>query len=255
MLHLTDHIDYTSLHDQYKDDISGMIENINTSGFIPATVCTWLRHYERFAEIKETGAGLAVVLNFCSGRHSLDKVHLDINAINSNPYIDEVDYVVDYTSWLNRDRSTTKAKLEDLNYRIEKPVKAILETSAFIGNPNVTLKDLKTLAQKILEYPCIKFLKTSTGKHHSGGASLRATEVLLDAIKESGRKDVGLKVSGGIRTKDQASEFYVMASKYFGDSMRVDQFRIGASQLYDNLIHEFDLEEDPVLDMSNQGAY
>jgi deoxyribose-phosphate aldolase len=44
------------------------------------------------------------------------------------------------------------------------------------------------------------FVKTSTGFHPSGGASMHAVEVMADAVGSG----VGVKASGGIRTADDA---------------------------------------------------
>ena len=237
MKNLVNYIDYTSLEELQRDEIPAMLDSVKESGCIPATICTWLGHKAHFEAIAQTGAGVSVVLNFSSGRHSIDKVLREINEINSNPFISEVDYVVDYAAWQNRDTGTTKAKLAMLDKYIEKPVKVILETSSFRSVPHTNVKDLRGLAIKALDFQCVKFLKTSTGKHQSGGATLQDAELLLDVITKSHRNDVGLKVSGGIRSIEAAQDYYVLASKAFGENMTPDQFRIGASGLYQKLVN------------------
>jgi deoxyribose-phosphate aldolase len=106
------------------------------------------------------------------------------------------------------------------------------------------------------------FLKTSTG-FHDVGATLDAVEALLDVIIEfqsrptaatastplkssatitspppsSSPSVVGLKVSGGIKTFEQATLYYDMVEKKMGaDWMSPRTFRIGASSLLNDLL-------------------
>lgn len=78
------------------------------------------------------------------------------------------------------------------------------------------------------------FLKTSTGKIYPG-ASLEAAWVMCQCIKEyysaTGRK-VGFKCSGGIRTTEEALQYYAIVKEVLGDEWLChDLFRIGASSL------------------------
>lgn len=86
------------------------------------------------------------------------------------------------------------------------------------------------------------FLKTSTGKlhpaltyHHQGstGATLEAAQVLLEVAKQSDK--VGVKISGGVKTLDQAWAFYDLACSELG-ALDKRRFRIGASSLARDLI-------------------
>ena len=49
------------------------------------------------------------------------------------------------------------------------------------------------------------FIKTSTGKV-AVNATLEAAEIMLNAIKASG-KDVGFKAAGGVKTAEDAAEY------------------------------------------------
>lgn len=78
------------------------------------------------------------------------------------------------------------------------------------------------------------FLKTSTGKIYPG-ASLEAAWVMCQCIKEyyqaTGRK-VGFKCSGGVRTTEDALNYYAIVKEVLGDEwLCQDLFRIGASSL------------------------
>ena len=53
---------------------------------------------------------------------------------------------------------------------------------------------------RIAEDAGANFVKTSTGFHPTGGASVRAVELMAGAVGDR----LGVKASGGIRTADQA---------------------------------------------------
>ena len=78
------------------------------------------------------------------------------------------------------------------------------------------------------------FLKTSTGKV-GAGASPEAARVLLDAVRDAGHG--GVKVSGGVRTAEQADAYVALAAEVMGAGwVAPDTFRIGASSLLAELV-------------------
>jgi deoxyribose-phosphate aldolase len=82
------------------------------------------------------------------------------------------------------------------------------------------------------------FIKTSTGKNGIG-ATEDAVRVISNKIKEHyirTNKYVGVKVSGGIRTVEQAKLFKGIVKNVLGeDWMNPLYFRIGASSLIKNI--------------------
>ena len=79
------------------------------------------------------------------------------------------------------------------------------------------------------------FLKTSTGKV-GVNATVPAAGAMLDAIQASGSQ-CGLKVSGGIRTLDDAAPFLALVDSRMGrDWATPRHFRIGASALFPTLL-------------------
>ncbi len=111
----------------------------------------------------------------------------------------------------------------------EHVLKVILETG------ELTEADLIRRAARIAIESGADFLKTSTGKVPVN-ATPEAVRILLEAIRDSGR-DVGCKVSGGIRTTRQAREYLGLAARIMGpDWISPSHFRFGASGLLDDLM-------------------
>lgn len=87
------------------------------------------------------------------------------------------------------------------------------------------------------------FLKTSTGKAVAG-ASPTAARIMLEAIRDSGRA-CGLKVSGGVRTYEDALAYMRLAESVMGEGWATPgRFRIGASSLLDDLLRVLDGDAD-----------
>ncbi|MCX7122777.1 MAG: deoxyribose-phosphate aldolase, partial [Gammaproteobacteria bacterium] len=78
------------------------------------------------------------------------------------------------------------------------------------------------------------FIKTSTGKAPLGATVEAATAILkaLSAYQRQRGLLKGLKVSGGVKTLEQAQIFMDLAADFFGLSyLQPYTFRIGASSL------------------------
>lgn len=112
-------------------------------------------------------------------------------------------------------------------------MKVILETGALKSAEDIKRASILSL------YSEADFIKTSTGKIYPG-ASLEAAWVMCQCIKEyyekTGRK-VGFKAAGGIRTTEEAVQYYAIVKEVLGDEwLNQDLFRIGASSLANSLL-------------------
>lgn len=108
-------------------------------------------------------------------------------------------------------------------------IKAILETGA--------LPDLSSVrkAAAAAAIGGADFLKTSTGRH-SVGATPEAVAALLD-VMQAYPGQVGLKVSGGVATTEQAAQYWQQTERTMGPQWcHRKRFRIGASQLLHTLL-------------------
>ena len=87
------------------------------------------------------------------------------------------------------------------------PVKTIIEASA-LGD------EQKRLACRIAVDSGAAFVKTSTGFHASGGATVADVRLMRDVVGP----DIGVKASGGIRTLDDAKAMLAAGANRIGAS-------------------------------------
>lgn len=144
-----------------------------------------------------TGVRVASVAGFPSGKHaSAVKAHEAALAVAAGAC--EVDMVIDIGAALAGDVDAVRADIQAVRNAIGGAVlKAIVESSALLA-----LADERMLAQvcRAAEDAGADFVKTSTGFHPAGGASVRAVALMADTV--GGR--LGVKASGGIRTAADA---------------------------------------------------
>ncbi|MDD6228390.1 MAG: deoxyribose-phosphate aldolase [Bacteroidales bacterium] len=141
----------------------------------------------------------------------------------------EVDVVLNIGMFLDGNYEDMCDELIELKHAAkDAKLKVILETGC-----------LKTAAAikraSILSMYCdADFIKTSTGKIYKG-ASLEAAYVMCRCIREyyekTGRR-VGFKAAGGVRTTEEALQYYALVKEVLGDEwLNHDLFRLGASSL------------------------
>lgn len=189
-----------------------------------AAVCVFANHLSLFRQASKD-LKLATVINFPSGDTSISTSLSELEtAIQLGA--DEIDYVFPYQSYLagNKKEALEQcAKIAEACKKQNRTLKVILETCAY---PNATT--IYQVSHDILALP-IDFLKTSTGKS-TGGATLPAAIAMLSAIKDVG-SPCGIKISGGIKTIQQAKTYTRLAELMQGKKADSSWFRIGASNL------------------------
>ena len=83
------------------------------------------------------------------------------------------------------------------------------------------------------------FLKTSTGKVATGATPETAAAMMgaVGDFRAQTGKAVGVKISGGVRTADQALEYISLLERELGEGwLTPNRFRIGASSLLSDLV-------------------
>ena len=223
-------LDLTALGDE--DDratASALAERKRAAGV--AAVCLWPRF---IAEVKPLLAGsdvrLATVANFPAGSDDIAGAADEVQAAFAAG-ADEVDVVAPIEAVLAGDVGLVEELVELCV--AERPefgtLKVILETGR-LADPAVI-----TAAARAAVMAGVDMLKTSTGKSEPG-ATPEAVGTLLQVIEEAGGR-VGLKVSGGVRTPEQAAGYLALADERMGAGWAMPAtFRIGASSLLDGLL-------------------
>ena len=191
-----------------------------------AAICVYPEWIER---VIGTGVPVAAVANFPAGEDDADLAAREAaGAVEVGAA--EVDVVVPWRAFaagndeaIERVVAATRRAIGDGT-----GLKAILETGSLGGADAVRRAGEQALGAGA------DFLKTSTGKV-GPGASLEATRVLLEVVRDAGRGAV--KASGGIRTAEQAAGYLALADEVMGPGWATpERFRIGASSLVDDLL-------------------
>ena len=149
---------------------------------------------------------------------------------------DEIDIVLNTGNFFENDLEEVCLEIEELKAACRNAhLKVILETGLLKTASNIKKASILSM------YSGADFIKTSTGKVYSG-ASPEAAYVMCEAIKEYNalnNRKIGLKVSGGIRTTEDALKYYTIVKEVLGNEwLTLELFRIGASSLADNLLKE-----------------
>ena len=238
-------IDLTSLEGSDNDLnikilCSKALMSIDKSRGIPpvAAVCVY-PSFVRLVKKQLEGTTIktaSVAAAFPSGQTSL-QIKLDEVKFAADEGADEIDVVI------NRGRLITGEFGE-----VHDELAAIREVSAgLILKVILETGELKTpeLIRKASEIAMVSgadFIKTSTGKIPVG-ATPEAFLIMLNAMKDylslTG-KSIGIKASGGVRSAEQATMYYLLAREVLGEQVLNRKFfRIGASSLLDNLFRMF----------------
>jgi deoxyribose-phosphate aldolase len=177
---------------------------------------------------------VATVVNFPQGIAPINTVVQDIDFVIKHG-ADEIDVVMPY-----RDFATSKS-LDSLCEFVQAckdacqgtRLKVILETGAL---KNAEL--IKTACRAAISGGA-DFLKTSTGKIPMGAtpeAVSAMLEVILEHQEATGRR-IGIKISGGVKTVEDAKNYYQQVKQALGlGTLDPQHFRIGASGLLEALL-------------------
>lgn len=157
-------------------------------------------------------------------------------ALAANAGADEIDIVLNLGKFLEEDYQETATELDELKAAArDAHLKVILETGAMPNQEAVRQASILAL------HSGADFIKTSTGKEYPG-ASLEAAYTMCQVLKEYHHKygeRKGIKLSGGIRTSQEALRYYCLVKHILGPEwLTPGLMRIGASSLVDNLRKE-----------------
>lgn len=200
-----------------------------------AAICVYSNFAEVVSSVLEvTGVDVAVVAGGFPSSQTFTAVKVADVALAVAGGANEVDVVMNLGYLRDKNYEDLCDELIELKHTAkDAKLKVILETGAL--KTAAAIKEASILAM----WSDADFIKTSTGKIYPG-ASLEAAYVMCECIKEyyqqTGRK-VGFKAAGGIRTAQEAVQYYTIVKTVLGDEwLNQDLFRIGASSLANNLL-------------------
>ena len=228
-------VDLTSLNES--DDEAAIVKLArlaHTGAGRVAALCTWRRLVPvARASLRGSGIPVAAVANFPAGAADIEAAAADTAAAIAAG-ADEVDVVFPYREFLAGHPDTGLQLVRACRAACGDRVllKVILETGQ-LGTPERIRR-----AGAIAIEGGAHFLKTSTGKTEPG-ATIEGATAQLAAIGDAASRglQVGFKVSGGIRSLEQARIYLQLYEDRFGaGSARPENFRIGASALVNELL-------------------
>lgn len=149
---------------------------------------------------------------------------------------DEIDVVINVGKFLEGEYQELCEELSEIKEACRHAkLKVILETGALISAKNIHNAAILSL------YSGADFIKTSTGKGYPGAtpeAAYVMSQALLSYHAATGRK-VGLKLSGGVATPEDAVTYYTIVKEILGEEWCNNSlFRLGASRLADSLLEK-----------------
>jgi deoxyribose-phosphate aldolase len=228
-------MDLTSLNDSDTDEvITNLCLQADTPEGSPAALCV----YPQFIKTARTGLDkiglssvkIATVTNFPDGSSDIRRALSETESAVANG-ADEVDVVFPYKALMAGDSKTGAALVSQCKAACGNTVKLkVIIESGELKDPALIRQ-----ASDICIAAGADFIKTSTGKVPVN-ATLEAAEIMLTAIKDSG-KPVGFKAAGGVRSAAEAAEYLSQAKTIMGDDwLSADHFRFGASSLLGALL-------------------
>lgn len=201
-------MDYTLLKPEASaEDVQALIDDAVELGV--GAVCVSPNMLFACTSAADKGLRVATVVGFPSGKHdALIKAAEARLAVQFGAV--EVDMVIDVARAIACDQNAIIAEVAAVREAVPQPVvlKVILETA---------LLDEEQIAVAV--EGCVlagaDYVKTSTGFHPAGGASVEAVRAMKRAI---GNRRVGIKASGGIGTYEDAEAMVAAGATRLGVS-------------------------------------
>ncbi len=235
-------LDLTSLEaSDSKESIWKMVERVNAfEDQHPdinnvAAICVYPNFVVTVKEALTTeNINIAAVSGGFPSSQTFTEVKIAETALAISDGADEIDIVINLGMFFEGEYPEMCEEIQEIrDVCKDTKLKVILETGMLKTPQNI--KNASILAM----YSGADFIKSSTGKN-SPGASLEAIYTMCEAIREYytlHNRKIGIKVSGGVRTAEDAVKYYTIVKEVLGKEwLTPELFRIGASSLAKDLL-------------------
>lgn len=230
-------IDLTSLTSlDSKESIWKLVDSVNdfegTRPDVPnvAAICTFPLFVDTVKQaLTAQDVSIASVAGGFPASQTFTEIKIAETALAVADGADEIDVVMNLGYLLEENYEELTEELSEIKEACRNAkLKVIIETGALATATNIQRATL------IAMYCGADFVKTSTGKGYPG-ATPEAAFTICETIRAyhllTGNK-VGIKISGGVRTAEEAVKYYTIVKEKLGDEwLTKDYFRIGASSL------------------------
>jgi deoxyribose-phosphate aldolase len=229
-------IDLTSLNStDSKESIWNFTQKVNDfEGSIPelnnvAAICVFPNLVHTVKETLTADVKIAAVAGGFPSSQTFIEVKVAECSLALADGADEIDIVINLGQFLDKEYQEMCEEIMEIKEVCKnKSLKVILETGALVSSQNIHEASILSM------YSGADFIKTSTGKGYPG-ATPEAFFVMCMAIKsyfKKTNKKVGIKVSGGVSTINDAVIYYSIANHVLGTEWCNNKlFRIGTSRL------------------------
>ena len=227
-------LDLTDLNEDCTHEaIDRLCERAVTPHGLVAAICIWPRFVSHARGRLNRSIPIATVVNFPHGGTDAEITRVETEqAVRDGAA--EIDLVLPYEAFAAGDRAAAHGMVRTIREVTPGTLKVIVETGE-LGDERL-IRDASQLAIGA----GADFIKTSTGKV-AQNATPAVARVMLEEIAASGRRDVGFKPAGGIRTTADAGEYLALADGIMGpDWASPRTFRFGASGVLADLLATLD---------------
>lgn len=240
------HLELTSLKvTDTEDSIKAWIEKVNDldENFPelskPMGICVYPSLVETVKNSLTEDVKIVTVIGFPSSQTYLE-VKLAETALALSYGADEIDMVLPVGKFLQGNYEEVFDEISEIKACCRgAKLKVILETGALDSIENIYKAAILAMEAGA------DFIKTSTGKDAPTNLyHVYAMCKAIDAYYKQTQTKVGIKVAGGVTTKQDALLYYCVISELLDEEWTSpDLFRIGASKLANNLLTEIEKEE------------
>lgn len=239
------HLELTTLKvTDTEDSVKALVEKVNDldENFPelskPKGICVYPSLVETVKNNLTEDVKIVTVIGFPSSQTFLE-VKLAETALALSYGADEIDMVLPVGKFLQGNYDEVYDEISEIKDCCRgAKLKVILETGALDSIENIYKAAILAIEAGA------DFIKTSTGKDNPTNLyHVYAMCKAIDAYYKQTQKQVGIKVAGGVNTKQDALLYYCVISELLEEEwLSPDLFSIGTSKLANNLLTEIEKE-------------